>query len=123
MYRSFGSLIPVNKMERVPTHVVDFAIGSRRLRVFETEKPRWAGLFMWLGAPILESISRLIVSIPIAPNLTTDFPSGKFFSVDVGVSRSIADRANELVKVAGRKSLRILSKDLCRSNCSAHSSC
>ena len=77
---------------------------------------------MWLGAPILESMSRLIVSILIAPNLTTDFPSGKFFSVDVGVSRSIADRANQLIKVAGCKSLGVLGKNLCRSNRSTHGS-
>ena len=58
----------------------------------------------------------LIVSAATVPNLTTDFAGAKFFRVNVGVSRSIADGANEFVKVAGRKSLRILGKDLCRSN-------
>ena len=56
----------------------------------------------------------------MVPNLTADFPLRKSRSVNVGVSRAIADGANELIKVAGRKSLRILGKDVCRSNRSGH---
>ena len=62
----------------------------------------------------------LIVSPAAIVDVTTDFTAGKRFRVDVGVSRLIADGANELVKVSGFKSLRILGKDLCRSNRPGH---
>ena len=56
----------------------------------------------------------------MVPDLTADFPLRKSRSVNVGVSRSIADGANELIKVAGRKSLRLSGKDVRRSNRSGH---
>jgi hypothetical protein len=67
-----------------PTQLADFTAGSlagnnvpQHLRVSKTEKPRWAGLFTWVGAAIY-NLLRLIVSDGMVPNLTTDFPAVNF---------------------------------------------
>ena len=52
--------------------------------------------------------------------MTADFSVGEQRRVDVGVSRSVADGANELVKVSRLESLVHLGKDLGRSNRPGH---
>jgi hypothetical protein len=53
MYDPSQKFSPVNNMERC-YHVAD-SHRAGASAASKTEKPRWTGLFMWLGAPILES--------------------------------------------------------------------
>lgn len=73
-----------------------------------------------VGAQLI-LVAQLMVSIAAILNVPPDFSSREHTRVNVGVSRSVADRANELIKVSGRESLRSLGKDLGGSNGSGHS--
>jgi hypothetical protein len=82
------------------TYPVDFATRlladdnvAAAFAIAKTEKPR-NGAFHVDGRSVLIREYQLVVSPAACLDLTTNFPGGKFFRVDVGVSRSIADRSN-----------------------------